>query len=108
METTPLKVLADGTSAPSTPPPAAHSFCAVPTSGAVFAGPRTKEEFDSIPLPETVHDWKPDKTETLLRNDGQQYERRCHSKMLGEPGTGSVYVIFQWFDVRIAGSEAQP
>lgn len=86
----------------------ASTFCAVPAPGLVYAGPRTKEEFDLIRLPETVHDWQADKVETLLHADGAQYERRCHSKMLGEPGTGSVYVIFQWFDVRVAGSEALP
>lgn len=107
MNTDPQSILADGTSAPGTPPPAAYSFCGVPTPGLVYAGPRTKEEFDRIDLPETVHDWQPDKFETIRHDDGHQYERRCHSKVLGELGHGSVQVIFQWFDIRVAG-EAQP
>lgn len=78
-----------------------YSFCAVPTSNTVYAGPRSKEEFDLIPLPERIHDWKHDQTETLLRNDGQQWERRCHSKFLEWRQNGTdLNVIFQWFDRR--------
>lgn len=84
-----------------------HSFCAVPTPNTVYAGPRTKEEFDLIPLPVRIHDWKTDDVETLLQNDGQQWERRCHSKYLDgrENGTG-FDVIFQWFDRRPVAAPA--
>lgn len=76
------------------------SFCAVPAAQYVYAGPATREEFDLIALPETVHDWKLCRTTTLIKNDGQQWERRCHAKQLGEPGSGRVNVIFQWFEER--------
>lgn len=85
----------------------ASSFCSVLTPGIVYAGPATKEEFDRIPLPEMVHDWKPSKVETLLRADGSQYEHRCHSKALGDYRPDSITVIFQWFEYRVTG-EVQP
>jgi len=82
------------------------SFCSVPLPRTVYAGPRSKEEFDRIDLPETIHEWKPDTTETLIRNDGKQYEQRCHSKCLGELGSSSVAVIFQWFERRVVAGGA--
>lgn len=78
-----------------------HSFCLVPTAGTIYAGPRTKEEFDLIPLPVSVHDWRPDSTTTLIKNDGQPWEQRCHSKFLDGSQNGTGFdVIFQWFDRR--------
>jgi len=82
------------------------SFCSVLSETTVFAGPRTKEEFDRIALPEMVHEWKPDKIETLLRADGSEYEQRCHSKQLGNYAEGTITVIFQWFESRRMASEA--
>ena len=81
----------------------AFSFCSVPLATTVFAGPRTKEEFDRISLPATVHDWQPCKTTTLCKNDGREWERRCHSKFVE---TAALHVIFQWFDERPVGSAA--
>ena len=88
------------TKASKSPEPRRSSFCAVPTERTVYAGPSTREEFDRIPLPETIHEWKHDEVETLIRNDGRQYERLCHSKSCGD--IGGLYVIFQWFDSRVA------
>lgn len=85
-----------------------RSFCAIPTPRLVYAGPQTREEFDRLELPEQVHEWKADPTTTLLKNDGQQWEHRCHSKTLGEFGTpGVVAVIFQWFEYRVAEGGAE-
>lgn len=75
----------------------AHSFCAVALPNTVYAGPRTKQEFDQIALPELVHSWAPSDTVSLLRKDGRQWERRCFSKCLEG---GPVTVIFQWFEER--------
>ena len=86
----------------------ATSFCAVPLPGFVYAGPKTKEEFDRIPLPVTVHEWKPDSTETMLRNDGLQYERRCHSKSIESTAPDTLMVIFQWFEARVAETPEMP
>ena len=83
-------------------PEAPHfpSFCAVPLPSTIYAGPATRAEFDRIPLPELVHEWQFDKVATLLKNDGQKWERRCHSKALGDHSQSSITVIFQWFDER--------
>lgn len=56
----------------------------------------------AAPLPETVHDWRPGKTETVIKNDGRRYERRCHSKMLSNLDRESVAVIFQNYRADIA------
>ncbi|MEN1942681.1 hypothetical protein WCE55_02315 [Luteimonas sp. MJ293] len=80
-----------------------QSFCGVPTPGLVYVGPATREEFDLIDLPETVQPWIFDITETLLRNDGTEWQRRCRSKCLGELGKDSICVIFQWFEARPEG-----
>jgi hypothetical protein len=73
------------------------SFCEVGTPTTVFAGPPTKGQFDDIALPETIHKWKSCEIATLLKRDGRQWARRCHSKQAGEHGEG-VVVIFQWFE----------
>lgn len=70
--------------------------CSVVTATLVYAWP-TKSEFDALAIPEMIHDWKPDRTETVIRNDGQEWERQCHSKMIQADG---VKVIFQWFEAR--------
>lgn len=78
-----------------------YSFCTVPTAGTIYAGPRTKEEFDLIPLPVCVHGWCPDQTTTLIENDGQLWESCCHSKFMDGSQNGTGFnVIFQWFDRR--------
>jgi hypothetical protein len=83
-------------------------FCAVPLPYLVYVGPRTREEFDRIALPETVHEWSLDPICTLIKHDGQEWERRCHSKALGDYSRGSVSVVFQWFDERPAGEVKAP
>ena len=77
-----------------------RSFCAIPLPHIVYVGPATKEEFARLKLPELVHDWASDPTHTLLENDGQEWQRRCHSKSLGEFLPGQITVIFQWFEYR--------
>ncbi len=73
------------------------SGCSIALPTVVYAWTATKEEFDKLALSETLHDWKSDKTTTVLKGDGQEWERRCHSKTV--EGSG-VLVIFQWFDER--------
>lgn len=70
--------------------------CSVAIPTVAYAWP-TKEDFDKLAVAETLHDWKPDRTGTVLKNDGQEWERRCHSKTIDGNG---VMVIFQWFDER--------
>lgn len=85
-----------------------HSFCGVPIPEAIYAGPRTRAEFDRIPLPENVFEWSEDSTATLLRNDGRRWERRCRAKHLASVRPAPD-VIFQWFDERpIAAPGGQP
>lgn len=78
------------------------AFCAVMSGHLIYAGTATREEFDLIFLPEKIHDWQPDSTTTFLKNDGQQWESRCHSKMLGNFSASDMTVVFQWFDRRVA------
>lgn len=82
------------------------TFCAVPIPRLIYAGPATREEFDRIPLEATVHEWKFDRTITILKSDGQPWERRATTKCLGEHDDKGVTVIFQWFDERPALSTA--
>jgi hypothetical protein len=82
----------------------AYSFCGIHGGKLVYACPKTKAEFDLLPLEVRVHDWQSDKTTTLIKGDGNEWERRCHSKEL-ESTTG-ITVIFQWWDERAVGSEA--
>ncbi|MFC6838576.1 hypothetical protein [Xanthomonas theicola] len=84
------------------------AYCGIPTPTLVYAGPSSREDFDRLELPATVHDWKPDATTTLIKADGKQWERRCTSKTLGDMGSNSVTVVFQWWDHRIAPAVAQP
>lgn len=70
--------------------------CSVATPTIVYAWP-TKDEFDKLAVEERIHEWKPDRTETVFKNDGKEWERRCHSKTVDGAG---VMVIFQWFDER--------
>jgi hypothetical protein len=78
-------------------------FVALPT--VVYASPETKEDFDKIALEEHIHDWRPSSATTVLQNDGQEWEIRCHSKTVEASG---VLAIFQWFDERPVGSAEQP
>ncbi|UPG86822.1 hypothetical protein L2Y94_05565 [Luteibacter aegosomatis] len=84
------------------------SWCGSPMDSGriVYAGFATKAEFDLLSSAERVGEWAACKTTTLLRNDGNQWERRCHSKVVGSYGADEVTVIFQWWDERVAGSEA--
>ncbi|AXI84210.1 hypothetical protein FUT69_01415 [Xylella taiwanensis] len=82
-----------------------NSFCRVPLPGLVYARPKSKEEFDRLPFSERVHDWAPDSTETVLRNDGLEYEHRLHVKSLeirSGDNINQFEVIFQWFEYRVA------
>lgn len=83
------------------------TFCAIPSPSTVYAAPSTRAEFDRLALPEIVHDWRVDSVTTLLEDDGRTWERRCHSKVLGDHSPGSLTVIFQWFDQRPAKANAQ-
>jgi hypothetical protein len=82
------------------------SGCSIVTPTTVYAWTNTKEEFDKLAREEKIHDWKPDKTWTVIKGDGQEWERRCHSKTVEGDG---VMVIFQWFDERpiAAGGEGE-
>ena len=70
--------------------------CCVASPNLVYAWP-SRTDFDRLALTETVHDWAACKTTTLIRNDGQKWARRCHSKTMDG---GPVMVIFQVFDER--------
>ena len=70
--------------------------CRVASQSLVYVWPR-RADFERIALTEIVDDWKTCRTTTLMRNDGQQWERRCHSKPMDN---GAVTVFFQVFDER--------
>lgn len=77
-----------------------HEFssgCAVATQNLVYAWTKSREEFERIDLPESVHDWAFSDVESLIMADGKKYERRVHYKSMFD---SKVYVIFQWFEVR--------
>lgn len=74
------------------------SGCSIPMPTLVYAWPK-KAEFDLLAVPEIIHEWKPCRSTTVLKADGQEWERRCHSKTVED---GEVTVIFQWFDERHA------
>jgi hypothetical protein len=78
------------------------SFCGIPGPHVVFAGPRTRAEFERLPLEPVVHDWVPDQDPVVApRGDQRAWERRCTVKVLADAETG-IDVIFQWFDYRLA------
>lgn len=54
------------------PEATAYSFCSVALPNTVYAGPRTKKEFDKIALQEQVHGWAPSDVTSLLKRDGNQ------------------------------------
>jgi hypothetical protein len=81
-----------------------HSYCGIFGGKLVYVGPRTKAEFDDLALEVRVYDWQPDKSTTLTKGDGNEWERRCHCKEL--EGSNGITVIFQWWDERVVGSEA--
>lgn len=76
------------------------SYCSVPLPGLAFVCPSTRAEFDRIPLPATVHEWRASSTETVLRNDGCEYEQQCTAKTLADGRRGGIEVVFQWFEYR--------
>lgn len=79
------------------------SFCAVPLESLVYAGPRTRAEFDRLPLPELVGEWRLNNATTLIKGDGQQWETLSRSKSLTANG---ITVIFQWRDERPVAQQA--
>lgn len=80
-----------------------RSGCSVATPTTIYAWTSTKAEFDTIALPEKIHEWKESETVALLRGDGRAWERRVFSKALDG---GPVSVIFQWFEERPLNREA--
>jgi hypothetical protein len=80
-----------------------NTGCSVATPTLVYAW-TTKEDFDRLAVEELIHDWKPCRATTMIRSDGQAWERRCHSKTVDGAG---VAVIFQWFDERPAPRAAE-
>lgn len=89
-----------------------HSFCAVPLPTLVYAGPSSRQEFDRIPLPVSVGEWKDDSSLSLLKGDGKAWQRQISAKVMDPYYTGcstGITVIFQWFDERPAPvAPAQP
>lgn len=83
------------------------SGCSVATPTLIYAWPATKEEFDRIAIAEMVHEWRPCRTTTVLKDDGQEWERRCHSKAIGDVVSEPVSVIFQWFEERPVPREGE-
>lgn len=78
-----------------------HAFCGVPTPTGklIYAGPHTRSEFDRIPLPAHEYEWVACTTQTIIQNDGRQWQRRVTAKSLDDAATG-ISVIFQWVDYR--------
>lgn len=73
--------------------------CSVVSPTLIYAWPG-RADFALIPLEETVHDWAPCRTTTLIKNDGQQWEHRIRSKWL--KADNDIKVIFQVFEERPA------
>lgn len=70
--------------------------CSVATPTLIYAW-TTQDAFDLIALPELIHSWKHCQVTTLIKRDGQEWERRCHSKSMKKNG---VMVVFQFFEER--------
>ena len=76
--------------------------CNIATPTLVYAWSDSWEKFDSLKLPERVHNWTTDKVTTLLKNDKQAWEQRVHSKTVEQSG---VLVVVQFFEERPIQSE---
>lgn len=61
-----------------------------------FVWPK-RAHFELLQTTETLHEWKPCNTTTLMKRDGLQWERRCRSKCVQQ---GDVNVVFQLFEER--------
>ena len=68
--------------------------CSVATPTLIYAW-TTQDQFDLIALPETIHDWRHSRITDVIKNDGQTWEHRCHSKSIQKDG---VTVVFQFFE----------
>lgn len=71
--------------------------CDIATPTLVYAWSDSQEKFDSLALPEYVLNWSPDRVTTILKSDGQEWERRVHCKTAEASG---VLVIIQFFEER--------
>jgi hypothetical protein len=71
--------------------------CDIATPTIVYAWTDNFEKFNSLKLPGRVCNWTPDKVTTMLKNDGNEWERRVHSKTVEQSG---VLVIVQFFEER--------
>ena len=71
--------------------------CDIATPTTVYAWTDSREKFDSLKLPGRIHDWTSDRITTAIKNDGQEWERRVHSKTVEQSG---VLVIVQFFEER--------
>lgn len=71
--------------------------CDIATPTLVYAWSDSREKFESLALPERIHNWTPDRVTTLLKNDGHEWERRIHIKTVEASG---VLVVVQFFEER--------
>lgn len=71
--------------------------CDIATPTTVYAWTDDKKKFDSLKIEGRIYNWTPDKVTTMLKNDGQAWERRVHSKTVEQSG---VLVIVQFFEER--------
>ncbi|MDA3922730.1 MAG: hypothetical protein PF501_18940 [Salinisphaera sp.] len=82
--------------------------CCVTAFGQLaYVWPRTWGAFDAIPLEKRIGNWENDPASTICKDDGREWQKRCHSKTLGNFAAGSVTVIFQWFEPRIAPTDKE-
>jgi len=56
-----------------------------------------RAHFEKLQTEETLHEWKPCESTTVIKNDGRQWERRIRSKWVQQ---GDLKVIFQLFEER--------
>lgn len=60
-----------------------------------------REQYQKIDADEDIHVWKASKQLSSVKNDGRQWEERCHSKVVEK---GELMVVFQWFEERQIGA----
>lgn len=71
--------------------------CDIATPTLVYAWTDSREKFDSLKLPERVHNWAPDRVITILKKDGREWEMRVHSKTVE---AGGVLFVVQFSEER--------
>ena len=72
----------------------------VATPELIYAWPKTRDEFDRINLPATIHAWSECSTTTIIEDTGKKWETRTISKTVGRHDAGTVTVVFQWIEKR--------